>query len=114
MVMPQMALSPSEVSFFRSEGFLIVRGVFSAEEMRAAGSEADALLQRTDLQLQNNLRVRFATVPPSNQTIFDIYDPVFDLSPLLARFGEDARIRDRLSSLYGEPACPFKDKLIYK
>jgi hypothetical protein len=45
---------------------------------------------------------------------FDCFDPVVDLSDACARVPRDPRLLAIVSSLYGEPACLFKDKLIFK
>ena len=43
-----------------------------------------------------------------------VIDPIADLSPAAREFAHDRRIFDALHDLYGEPACLFKEKLIYK
>ena len=46
---------------------------------------------------------------------FETFDPVIDLSPACGRAGARRTAAGRCSrDLYGEPACLFKDKLIFK
>jgi 2-aminoethylphosphonate dioxygenase len=45
---------------------------------------------------------------------FDAFDPIIDLSPACRALAHDGRLLALLADLYGEPACLFKDKLIYK
>jgi ectoine hydroxylase-related dioxygenase (phytanoyl-CoA dioxygenase family) len=44
----------------------------------------------------------------------DRIDPVSDVSPLIAALVADPRIAGLAAAALGEPAIPFKDKLIYK
>jgi ectoine hydroxylase-related dioxygenase (phytanoyl-CoA dioxygenase family) len=50
----------------------------------------------------------------TGELLFDVFDPVFDIAPVLRALGQSTRMLDALSCLFGEPACQFKDKLIYK
>jgi 2-aminoethylphosphonate dioxygenase len=45
---------------------------------------------------------------------FDAFDPIVDLSSPCHRLAIEPRLLDALGNLYGEPACLFKDKLIFK
>jgi 2-aminoethylphosphonate dioxygenase len=60
---------------YRTDGYLVVRGVFSAEQVVALDADARRLHERT---------------------------------------ARDQRLLDIIGTLYGEPACLFKDKLIFK
>lgn len=99
---------------YEREGYLVLRGVFSRDEIAALSREADELLDRTDLISRQNLRCRFQPHVETGEPLFEVFDPVADISPACARFAADRRIVDVVESLYGEPACVFKDKLIYK
>ncbi|HZZ82564.1 MAG TPA: phytanoyl-CoA dioxygenase family protein [Gemmataceae bacterium] len=108
-------LSQDQVAFYKDEGYLILRSVFSLHEIAALGADADRVCrERTDLIDANNMRVRFKQHHQSNETIFEVFDPIADLSPVARAVTRDRRILDALHDLYGEPAELFKDKLIYK
>lgn len=95
------------------DGFVVCRSVFSRQEMAGLSDEADALLGRSDLIDKLNLRCRFQ----SNCTagcVFETFDPVIDIAPICGKISSDPRILELLRTVYGEDACLFKDKLIYK
>jgi 2-aminoethylphosphonate dioxygenase len=99
---------------YEVEGFVVVRGLFAAARVRQALDEAVALLRRHDLISTRNLRCRWQTNVRTNECQFETFDPVIDLSPACRTLAEDHRLMAVLADLYGEPACLFKDKLIYK
>jgi 2-aminoethylphosphonate dioxygenase len=96
------------------DGFVICRGVFSREEIAGLAEEAEALSQRTDLIDKLNLRCRFQSNCADGGCVFEVFDPVVDIAPRCGEIALDARIQQCLEQIYGEPACLFKDKLIYK
>jgi hypothetical protein len=102
------------VQQYRRQGFLILREVFSAEEMAEAGAEADRLLARTDLIDSANLRCRWQPHCDTGECLFECFDPVIDLAPVCAALARDPRLLDIVGDLYGEPGHLFKDKLILK
>lgn len=108
------SLDAAQVRQYRSDGFLTVRGVFSPDEIAALETEAARLMQRTELMDTNNIRCRWQDDAVTGECRFDCFDPVIDLSPLCGSIARDPRIVSALSALYGEPACLFKDKLIFK
>jgi ectoine hydroxylase-related dioxygenase (phytanoyl-CoA dioxygenase family) len=50
----------------------------------------------------------------SGEALFEVFDPVNDLSAVCAAFTADPRVLAAVESIYGEPACLFKEKLIFK
>lgn len=111
MVGPQSANLRSALD---EDGFVVCRGVFSREEIALLAEEADALLRRTDLIDKLNLRCRFQSNCEAGDCVFETFDPVIDIAPSAERIAGDSRILELLGSIYGEQACLFKDKLIYK
>ena len=108
-------MSAAEVDFYRTEGYLIVRGVFSAGEVARLADDVERVArERRDLIDPNNLRVRFQSHHETGAPVFEVFDPIADLSPVARALAHDRRILGRLHDLYGEPAELFKDKLIYK
>jgi hypothetical protein len=98
---------------YDEDGFIVVRGVFTAETARLA-SEADRLLDRTDLIDKENLRCRFQANCTGGDCVFETFDPVIDLSAAIRDVALDSRILQLLAEIYTEEACLLKDKLIYK
>lgn len=107
-------LDDSDVARWKNDGFLIVRQLFSADEMAALSEEAWQLTYQRDLIDKLNLRCRFQQTHDDSDCLWETFDPVIDISPLCEKFARDARLLDVLHDLYGEPACLFKDKLIFK
>jgi ectoine hydroxylase-related dioxygenase (phytanoyl-CoA dioxygenase family) len=101
-------------SQYRAEGYLMVRQVFSADEIAWLEAEADRLRQRSDLIDTDNIRCRWQNDVDTGECRFDCFDPVIDLSAVCERTARDPRLLDIVGTLYGEPACLFKDKLIFK
>ena len=100
---------------FASEGFVVVRGLYSRPEIEAAAAEAERLLAEYD-HLKNvlNLRCRWRTNVFTGDCTFETFDPVCDIGPVARRLALDPRLFGVLEEIYGEPACLFKDKLIFK
>lgn len=96
------------------DGFLIVPGVFSADEIAEAAVESERLFTRRELIDINNIRCRWQNHYQTGECRFDTFDPVIDLSPVMHRVAYDRRVLDIVGELYGEQACLFKDKLIFK
>lgn len=107
-------LNSQMIANYRETGYAIVRGVFSIPEIAAVSEEANRALGLTGLIDINNLRCRWQNHYETEECRFDCFDPVIDLSPVIERMARDQRILDIVSALYGEDACLFKDKLIYK
>ena len=107
-------LSAEERQSYLEDGFLIRRRIFSPDEMARVADEADALLERTDLIDKFNLRCRFQSQCAGGDCLFETFDPVIDIAPLCGKLALDARLFELLEDVYGEEACLFKDKLIFK
>src|SRR5262245_32097618 len=70
---------------YKEEGFLIVRGVFTADEISALDAEAERLYLRSDLIDTDNIRCRWQNHFQTGECRFDCFDPVIDLTPSYAR-----------------------------
>jgi len=100
---------------YHRDGFVVVRSLFNPGEMAEARIEADRLLTGYEyLKSVKNLRCRWQTNVLTGECTFETFDPVIDISPVCDRLARDPRLLGVLHDLYGEPARPFKDKLIYK
>lgn len=108
------AVSVADVGRYHADGFLIVRGVFAADRIAELDTEAQRLLGRADLIDSDNIRCRWQNHAETGECRFDCFDPVIDLSEACERAARDPRLLEIVGALYGEPACLFKDKLIFK
>jgi ectoine hydroxylase-related dioxygenase (phytanoyl-CoA dioxygenase family) len=108
------ALAPEQVQQYHRDGVIIVRDVFTATDIAELDSDAQRLMQRTDLMDSDNIRCRWQNCVATGACRFDCFDPVIDISPTCARVARDHRLLDIVSALYGERAHLFKDKLIFK
>ncbi len=108
-------LSDDEVASYQRDGFLIVRSVFSPVEIQSLSNDVSRVCTERGRTIhENNLRVRFKNHVVSKEPIFEVFDPISDISSVAQKMTSDPRILQRLSCIYGEPACLFKDKLIFK
>jgi ectoine hydroxylase-related dioxygenase (phytanoyl-CoA dioxygenase family) len=108
------SLDATQVAQYHADGFLVVRQVFSAERIAELDAEAQRVLGLTDLIDTNNVRCRWQNHVETGECRFDCFDPVIDLSEACGRAARDPRLLEIVGALYGEPACLFKDKLIFK
>lgn len=108
------ALAPDAVLRYHDEGYLVLRQVFSAEEIAALAAEAETLLQRQELIDANNLRCRWSNHCETDECFFDCFDPVIDIGPVSRYFAYHQGILGPLRTIYDDEAHLFKDKLIFK
>lgn len=96
-------------------GFIVLRNVFDEGEVARMVKESDRLLREcSHLINPNNLRCRYMPHYQTGTPLFEVFDPVNDISPVCKAITTDPRIVSVVESLYGEPACLFKEKLIFK
>lgn len=108
------ALTPEVIDEFRRTGYIVLRGVFSLDEIAEISIEANRIFGMRELIDFANIRCRWQNHYETDECRFDCFDPIIDLSAAIERITRDPRIVETVSNLYGEPACLFKDKLIYK
>jgi ectoine hydroxylase-related dioxygenase (phytanoyl-CoA dioxygenase family) len=107
-------LTPAQRRAYEQDGFLVLRRFLPADLLAEAAGEAETLLGRHDLIAVENIRCRWQTNVHTGACEFETFDPVIDLSAACRRLAYDPRLLEALGSLYGEQACLFKDKLIFK
>jgi ectoine hydroxylase-related dioxygenase (phytanoyl-CoA dioxygenase family) len=112
--MDRPTLTSEQRDFYREQGYLVLRNFLAPELMAEASAEADVLHQRHDLIAVENLRCRWQPNVHTGACEFETFDPVIDLGPVCRRIALDDRLLASLAALYGEEACLFKDKLIFK
>jgi hypothetical protein len=109
---------PSGIAFLESQfdrdGWVIFRQLFTPAEMQVLQAEAERLYSLAEYIHPRNLRCRFMPHHETGEQLFEVFDPVNDISPICESMSKDPRIFSILKQLYGEPACLFKDKLIFK
>ena len=108
-------LTEAQLRDWRDCGFLVARDFFSKADVQRLQSESGQLLtKRRDLICLENLRCRYMAHHESGELLFEVFDPVNDIAPVCAEFCANERLLSMLELLYGEPACLFKEKLIFK
>ncbi len=108
------AITDADAETFHRDGFAIFRRVFSSEEILQLEREAASLLERSELIDTQNIRCRWQDHASSGECIFDCFDPVIDIGPVCGYFAAHHGLLSILEQVYGQPACLFKDKLIFK
>jgi ectoine hydroxylase-related dioxygenase (phytanoyl-CoA dioxygenase family) len=108
------AIDATQVAQYQADGFLVVREVFGPERIADIESDAERLRTRVDLIDPDNIRCRWQDHATTGECRFDCFDPVIDLSAACERAARDPKLVELVGALYGEPACLFKDKLIFK
>lgn len=111
---PPPAIAREEIDHYHEDGFLIVREVFTPDEVAALAAEADTLVGRKELIDTQNIRCRWQDHVETKQCTFDCFDPVIDIGPVCRYFAYDQRILSVLRLIYDDEAHLFKDKLIFK
>lgn len=108
-------MTPERVQQYLVDGFLVLRRVFSPEEMDHIRTECDRLvIECSDRIDARNVRCRFMPHHETGAQLFEVFDPVNDLSETLQSVCHDARLTSCLEAIYGEPPELFKEKLIFK
>ena len=112
---PLKVLANEQVQAYHDEGYLILRNVFSKDKVALLGDEGDRIArQHADLIDQKNMRVRFKPHIVTGDPVFEVFDPIADLSSIADEVAHDPQLLKILHDIYGEPAELFKEKLIYK
>ena len=65
------AIDAAQVARYHADGFMVVRGVFSAHQVAELDQEAVRLYQRTDLIDTNNIRCRWQDHADTGECLFD-------------------------------------------
>ena len=109
------AITSEQVQAYHDDGFLVLRNVFSKDQVASLGEEGDRIArEHADLIDQKNMRVRFRPHVETGVPVFEVFDPIADLSPHANKIARDPYLLRILNDIYGEPAELFKEKLIYK
>jgi len=107
--------TPLLVQQYHDEGFAVLRRAFSSEEMGDIQTECDRLLTRYSDRIDpRNVRCRFMPHYQNGEPLFEVFDPINDLSEVLRSVCYAPRLTSCLETIYGEPPELFKEKLIFK
>lgn len=101
-------------SEYHRRGFVVIRSFFERGMVEAAERESRELASDVRRVHLDNLRCRFMPHIANQELVFECFDPIVDISPAIRAISESRSLMRILESIYGEPACLFKDKLIYK
>lgn len=107
------ALSKHDIKQYWREGFLIVPGRFSEEEVASWREEVERLFLMPGLRDPLNLRAETRHHEQQGY-ILDRLDPVLDLSPTFQNLVGDPRITQAVASIFGEEPSLLRCKLIRK
>jgi ectoine hydroxylase-related dioxygenase (phytanoyl-CoA dioxygenase family) len=103
-------MNDAQVAMYQQEGFVLLKAVFSTEEINAMDHEVDRLLA-LDLVDPDNGRTPFRF---GAERWPERIDPVVDCSELFARLVADPRLTEPLQCLFNDQVHLFKDKLVLK
>lgn len=106
-------LSADQVAAYRRDGYLILSGLFRAEEIERMKSEFDRVLADPSRVDEANLRA-YTRGSLDGGILIDRLDPVRDLSECFDRLSRDERIVGPARELVGEDVLLLKDKIIAK
>lgn len=99
---------------FESDGYVVLRGLLPMETVAAVGRELDGWLSGNPSPDGKNLRFRFKNHLENGQMLLDAIDPIVDLFPSAAILARHSALTAALETLFGEPPCLFKDKVVLK
>lgn len=113
----QYALTPEQVQFYRENGYLLVRSVFTREEAQYLRDEAQALIRRlADVYSENGINAMWG----SARKITDLPAQILHChnaqyhSADFARLMLDPRLTDRIADLIGENIQLHHTKMFIK
>ncbi|MGQ9487710.1 MAG: phytanoyl-CoA dioxygenase family protein [Armatimonadota bacterium] len=113
----QYALAPEQVRFYRENGYLLVKSVFTREEAQYLRDEAHALIRRlADVYSENGINAMWG----SARKITDLPAQILHChnaqyhSAAFARLILDPRLTDRVADLIGENVQLHHTKLFIK
>jgi hypothetical protein len=97
---------------YQERGWIVLRGVFTQDEIGAWLTECERLLSLS-LVHPDNLRTRFRPALDAGP-VCERFDPVVDVSPVFSAVAQDERLLGPIASLLADRPLLFKDKLIFK
>ncbi len=116
MTMAMHSLTPQQIAAYQRDGYLILSGVFSGQEITRMAEEAERLL---DLILNASLATgqvspRLDMRTRNGQQVVRKLQPINDLSEYLRDVSEDPRLLQPMRDLMGCEPVLMEEKLNYK
>ena len=105
-------LTPKQLEQFKTDGFLVLRGLFPEADAEIWRDECKRILG-LGLADQFNLRTHPHFLAPGIW-IVDRVEPVIDISPTFAELAGHEIFRSLLTQIFDDVPLLFKDKLVYK
>lgn len=110
-------LPPERLDAFQREGYLVLPGVFTTEEVERMRREADRILElilNSSLALgRTSARLDWRELADGSQIVRKI-QPINDLSPYLAEVANDPRLLQPMRQIMGCEPMLMEEKLNYK
>ena len=110
-------LDPGQTAAFERDGYLILPGIFDADEVAAMRKDADFILELiVNSSLANARQSRRLDIrrKPDGTMIVRKIQPIVDLGLDLARFSRDDRLLGPMAELMGDEPVLMEEKLNYK
>jgi ectoine hydroxylase-related dioxygenase (phytanoyl-CoA dioxygenase family) len=108
-----MLVSESISNQFKTQGFVILREVFSQEEVKQWHDEVNRLLALSEIIHPDNLRTRFCWVERGTMQL-QKFHPVCDISPIFMDVANDYRLTEVVDILLDGLPMLFSNKLIFQ
>jgi hypothetical protein len=105
--------SAADVAAFRADGFVLLRGLFDAEEMRRIAQWVDELQAHPEVPGAQMMYFEAAAGEPGRRLL----NRIENFAPFHGGLGAlvtGSKLLDALSALLGEEAILFKDKINFK
>lgn len=106
-------LTYEQLQSYEEMGYLVLRNVFTEEEVAVWKAECDRLLALSEDADPYNLRIGFRKTD-NKERMIEKFDPVHDISPMFTELVKDERLLTPLRDIFLDEPLLFKDKLIYK
>ena len=110
-------LDADQIAAFDRDGYLVLPGVFDADEVAAMRADADFILELiVNSSLANARQSRRLDIrrKPDGTMIVRKIQPIVDLGLDLARFSSDDRLLGPMAELMGDEPVLMEEKLNYK
>lgn len=108
---PAPVSEKNDVAYYRETGYVILRNVFSPEEVETFSLECDRLANDPAVVIPGNVRTPFRS---GAVKVPERIDPVVDVSEIFARLAKDPRMVGPVAEIFGNQPNLFKAKIIFK
>ena len=108
-----MSLDHNQIAQFKRDGFVVVKNMYSPQEIASVSSEIDALVERATEVGKQMSYFEDSLLEPGSRILSRIENFV-DYQPGLADLVLDDKMLGAVSDLLGEPGLLFKEKINFK